>query len=252
MIRHGLLVVVLGLSFPLSSTVGYADSKQRPIRVAVYAGEGAVLGLDAVLKALAHQPEFAVHEVKGEAIRQGHLARYDVLIMPGGSGSKEAKGLGEKGREQIKEFVRKGGGYVGICAGAYLATCDYPWALHILNARVLDKEHWDRGNAKVEIALSQRGREVLGTRHEIVSIEYAQGPLLAPGHNKELPSYETLATFRTQVAKNGAPRNVMPGATAVAAAAFGKGRVLCFSPHPEETKGLHTFLFRGIAWAAAR
>jgi glutamine amidotransferase-like uncharacterized protein len=226
--------------------------EKRPIRVAVYAGEGAGLGLDAVLKVLAHQPEFAVHEVKGEAIRQGQLARYDVLIVPGGSGSKEARGLGEKGREQVQEFVRKGGGYLGICAGAYLATCDYPWALNILNARVLDKEHWDRGNGKVEIALSQRGREVLGARQDMVSIHYAQGPILAPAHHKGLPDYEVLARFHTQVAKNGAPRDVMPGATAVAAAEFGKGRVLCFSPHPEETDGLHKFLLGGIMWAAAR
>jgi glutamine amidotransferase-like uncharacterized protein len=193
-----------------------------------------------------------VHEVKGEAIRQGQLARYDVLIVPGGSGSKEARGLGEKGREQVQEFVRKGGGYLGICAGAYLATCDYPWALNILNARVLDKEHWDRGNGKVEIALSQRGREVLGARQDMVSIHYAQGPILAPAHHNGLPDYEVLARFHTQVAKNGAPRDVMPGATAVAAAEFGKGRVLCFSPHPEETEGLHKFLLRGIAWVVAR
>jgi len=243
---------VLFFVHPMSSTSGYSDSKQRPIRVAVYAGEGTGASLDATLKALARQPGLSVHEVKGEAIRQGHLARYDVLIVPGGSGSKEARGLGEKGREEIKEFVRQGGGYLGICAGAYLASCDYPWALHILNARVLDKEHWDRGNAEVEIALSQRGREVLGARHETVSIHYAQGPLLAPAHHKGLPGYETLATFRTQVAKNGAPRDVMPGATAVAAAEFGKGRVLCFSPHPEETEELHKLLLRGIAWAAAR
>jgi len=175
-----------------------------------------------------------------------------VLLMPGGSGSKEANSLGEKGREQVREFVRQGGGYVGICAGAYLATCDYPWSLHILNARVVDKEHWDRGNGKVEITLSQRGRELLGAQHEVVSIEYAQGPLLAPANHKGLPDYDTLATFRTQVAKNGAPRNVMPGSTAVAAASFGKGRVLCFSPHPEETDGLHKLLVRGLAWAAAR
>jgi hypothetical protein len=235
-----------------SSAAGRTDSEQQPIRVAVYAGEGTGPSLDAVLKVLAGQAELDVHQVKGEAIRQGQLARYDVLIVPGGSGSMEGKGLDEKGREAIRQFVRNGGGYLGICAGAYLATCDYPWALHILNARVLDKEHWNRGNAEVEIALSARGREVLGARDEMVSIHYAQGPLLAPGQNKELPGYDTLATFRTQVAKNGSPKDVMPGATAVAAAAFGKGRVLCFSPHPEETEGLHRFLLRGIAWAAAR
>ncbi len=251
MVRHGLLVL-LGLSVPLSCTFGDSESKPRPIRVAVYTGEGAGPSLKDLRKALAEFPELSVHDLKGEAIRQGHLARYDLLIVPGGSGGREARGLGEKGREEVKQFIRNGGGYIGICAGAYLATCDYPWSLHILNARVLDKEHWNRGNGEVEIALSQRGREVLGARHEMVSIHYAQGPILAPAHHKGLPGYETWATFRTQVAKNGAPRGVMPGATAVAAAEFGKGRVLCFSPHPEETKGLHKFLLRGIKWVTSR
>lgn len=243
---------VLFFAHAPSAAGGRTDSGQRPIRVAVYAGEGTGPSRDAALKVLAGQPELDVHEVKGEAIREGQLARYDVLFVPGGSASKEAAGLDDKGREEIRKFVRNGGGYLGICAGAYLATCDYPWALHILNARVLDKEHWDRGNGEVEIALSERGREMLGSKQEMVSIHYAQGPLLAPGNHKELPGYATLATFRTQVAKNGAPRDVMPGATAMAAAEFGKGRVLCFSPHPEETEGLHKFLLRGIAWAAGR
>lgn len=252
MIRHGIMVVVLGLSFPPLSSFADPESSHRPILVAVFAGAGTGPSLHATLQALAGRPELSVHEIKGEAIRQGQLAHYDVLIMPGGGASTQAKSLGEKGRQEVKEFVRKGGGYVGICAGAYLACCHYPWALHILNARVVDREHWDRGNGEVEIALSGQGRDVLGAHHEVVTIHYAQGPLMAPAHQEGLPAYETLARFRTQVAKNGAPRGVMPGTTAIAGAEFGKGRVLCFSPHPEETSGLHKYLLRGIEWAAAR
>ena len=38
------------------------------------------------------------------------------------------------------------------------------------------------------------------------------------------------------------------GSTAFAAGEFGKGRVFCFSPHPEKTPGLEVFLDRAIAW----
>jgi len=252
MMRWSFLAAMLAWTVLAPCTHGEPAKKTKPIRVAVYAGDGTGPSLEATFKALAGHAEVDVHEIKAEAIREGRLSRSDVLVVPGGSGGREGKGLGEKGREQIKEFIHKGGGYVGICAGAYLATCDYPWSLHVLNARVVDREHWARGNGEVEITVSARGREVLGTRHETVSIHYAQGPLLAPGHHKELPGYETLATFRTQIAKNGAPKGVMPGTTAVAAGAFGKGRVLCFSPHPEETRGQHSLLLHGIAWAAGR
>ncbi|MFM9148181.1 MAG: BPL-N domain-containing protein [Verrucomicrobiota bacterium] len=39
-------------------------------------------------------------------------------MFTGGSGSAEAEGLGVAGREEVRKFVREGGGYVGICAGA--------------------------------------------------------------------------------------------------------------------------------------
>lgn len=34
----------------------------------------------------------------------------------------------------------------------------------------------------------------------------------------------------------------MKGTTAIARGQFGKGRVICFSPHPEVTRGLEHFI----------
>ena len=45
----------------------------------------------------------------------------DVVVFPGGGGTTEASGLGPAGLAAVKAFVAAGGGYVGICAGAYLA-----------------------------------------------------------------------------------------------------------------------------------
>ena len=83
------------------------------------------------------------------------------LIHPGGSASKQAKCLGEKGRAKVRSFIEDGGGYVGICAGAYLATSDYRWSLHFLGAKVLDKAHWGRGHGNVRVRLTNEGRELL-------------------------------------------------------------------------------------------
>ena len=46
------------------------------------------------------------------------------------------------GRRAILDFIKNGGGYVGICAGVYLASSHYSWSLGILNAKVVDGEHW--------------------------------------------------------------------------------------------------------------
>ena len=61
-----------------------------------------------------------------------------------------------------------------------------------------------------------------------------------------MPHYETLAVYRTTVAKRGAPRTAMQNTTAIASGNFGNGRVLCFSPHPEKTSGLERFVHRAV------
>lgn len=42
-----------------------------------------------------------------------------LIIMPGGAGQAIYKQLGEQGNQTIKNYVKSGGRYLGICAGAY-------------------------------------------------------------------------------------------------------------------------------------
>ncbi len=222
------------------------------LRVAVYEDTGASHNLPYLLKALGEHSDLRVDRVNAVAIRSGCLAGYDVLIQPGGSGSVQGKTLGEEGREQIRAFVRKGGGYLGICAGAYLATSDYTWSLHILDARVVDRAHWARGTGPVDVALTAKGREILGVEAERPSILYFQGPLLAPADDPTLPDYTVLGLFDGEIAKKGAPTGVMKGTTAIAAAPYELGRVLCISPHPERTDNLHDMVYRALLWVTRR
>ena len=45
-----------------------------------------------------------------------------VLVMPGGRDKPYQENLSGKGIEIIKNFVKRGGSYLGICAGAYFAS----------------------------------------------------------------------------------------------------------------------------------
>jgi glutamine amidotransferase PdxT len=249
-----LIVSCLVLGLVVRGTARGADqpASHSKVRVAVYDDTGASRNLPNLLAALAEHPDLHFDRLDAEAIRSGALAGYDVLIQPGGTGSRQGKTLGEEGREQIRTFVAKGGGYLGICAGAYLATCDYPWSLHILDARVVDKAHWARGTGPVDVAITPRGHAVLGVKEERPAILYYQGPLLAPAGDPQLPDYEVLGAFAGEIAKKGAPHGVMPGTTAIAAAPFKKGRVLCISPHPERTDNLHDMIYRAVLWVTRR
>jgi len=222
-----------------------------PIEVAVYAGAGiSDKSRTALAAVLSQQPRLKLRDITADEIRQGKLAAVKVLIHPGGSGSQQGQSLGPEGRQQVREFVQRGGGYVGICAGAYLATCDYDWSLRLLDAKVVDRQHWNRGFGNVDINLTPRGMELLGVARNRLSIYYHQGPLLAPAENPDIPDYDDLAKFETEIASNGAPQGIMLGQTAIATCVFHQGRVFCFSPHPERTVGLEKMLLRAVIWCA--
>jgi glutamine amidotransferase-like uncharacterized protein len=220
------------------------------VRLAMYDDAGATISKEKLILAVQKDERFLVERLKAEDIRAGKLSGYRAVLFPGGSGSKQGTTLEEAGREEVRKFVKSGGGYVGVCAGAYLATNDYDWSLHILNAKVVDRKHWARGIADLELSLSSPGKELFGQTADRLRLHYHQGPLLAPAENEGLPQYRELARFETEVAKNGAPMGVMIGTTAIAAADFGTGKVLCFSPHPELTKDQEALLHKGLEWVA--
>ncbi|MBI5049471.1 MAG: hypothetical protein HZC11_01000, partial [Nitrospirae bacterium] len=62
--------------------------------------------------------------IRSSDIKKGCLKNYEMLFVPGGWASKKSKSLGEKGIQAIRNFVRNGGNYLGLCGGAGLATQD--------------------------------------------------------------------------------------------------------------------------------
>lgn len=257
---HGKSNHTFGLSLILFSALCLGDvqaqnpEKAKPIRVAcldVYGQAEEAIGPKNLIRCLAGSPDFKFRTVSPGDVRSNVLAQVDVLICPGGSGSKQSKDLEEKGRVAIQEFVKAGGGYIGICAGAYLASSHYSWSLGLMNAKVVDTAHWARGTGDIVMKMTPEGRSLLGTTNDLVTCYYGQGPLLAPGTNTSLAAYQVLATYHTEIAKK-APPGVMIGTTAIATGTCGKGRVLLFSPHPEKTKGLEDYIKRASAWAAGK
>jgi glutamine amidotransferase-like uncharacterized protein len=232
--------------------VGGKTPPRGQVRVGVYCDVGAGPSHQDLLTSLAKLEDVSVRKLMADDIRNGALGDVDVLIQPGGSGGRQGRHLREFGREAIRSFIREGGGFIGICAGAYLASADYQWSLNVLDARVIDRSHWARGKGTVQIELTDAGRRVLKSKEQQLAIFYGQGPLLAPRNHPDIADYETLATFKTEIAKNGAPKGVMKGRTAIARGEFGRGRVFCFSPHPEMTEGLEPLVHVAIEFVKRR
>jgi hypothetical protein len=90
--------------------------------------------MPAVNTALVRESPVEVKLLKRDEIRSGWLAgggpigfeeAFDVFLVPGGSSSKYSCLLGPSGRTEVRNFVRAGGGYCGVCAGAFLALSDW-------------------------------------------------------------------------------------------------------------------------------
>jgi len=246
------LLDALGMSTSGPDTLLPPRRAAEPVRVALYEGTGTGASKTHVRHAIRAAENDRIVSIGEAEVRAEVLRQFDVLFVPGGSGSKEARAMTPEGREAVRDFVRRGGGYVGVCAGAYLASSHYTWSLGILDAVVLDTKHWRRGKGTVQIELTDEGRRLLDHEPGPFDIHYANGPLLAPGKREDLPDFRTLAHFRSDMAQHEAPEGVMPGTVAIACARFGEGRVIVFSPHAEKTGGLEAFVQRAVQWAGRK
>lgn len=200
------------------------------------------------------EAESAMHfvQVTVQDIWDGVLEKqnFNVICIPGGFAPNYDKSLGSQGKAIIKAFVEKGGGYVGICAGAYLA-CDGSCkssSYALLGCRVKDVD-WDRGKTnECVIHLHPGGGPVLGPEAEAGGqcvVQYCNGPLLELTGNNVKGTARTLATFVTELRgpKNDYPP-AMAGSSAIVAGMYGKGRVVIVSPHleaGETTRHAHKF-----------
>ncbi len=227
-----------------------ADAK--PVRVALFNDDGAFgQGIPRITEQLGKTPEIKVTKVSGKQIADGVLKDFDVVIFSGGSGSKEAAAIGAAGRENVRNFVREGGGYVGICAGAYLACTGFSWGVGVLNAKTVSSK-WQRGKGEVEVEFTPLAPRVTGLAEGKKSIHYANGPIITADHREGIAPFEPLAIFRTELAEHDSPKGVMVNAPAIVRGVFGQGRVVSSSPHPEQTEGMEHFIEHAVRWAAGR
>ncbi|GAA4421478.1 BPL-N domain-containing protein [Bremerella cremea] len=245
----GLFLTLLA-ALPAMAETNSGGASPSLVRVAIYDHSGgSAAGPKNLQTFLVPKNGFESKVVTPQQIRDGVLDEFDVLIMPGGSGSAQAKNLEDEGREIIRKYVDNGGGYVGICAGSYLASSHYSWSLGLINAKVWDRSHWARGTGTVSLELSSTGSDLLKSDKDSVPCYYGQGPLLVPNNDPSLPGYEVLATYGTEIAEKGAPEGAMTGTHAIVRSMFGAGRVICYSPHPEKTGGPNSIMAEGVRWA---
>lgn len=228
-----------------------AAQRAPGIRVAVFRGLGADPEcLSDAVEALKLDPAIRPEVLDAAELALGGLDRFDALVLPGGSGSRQMGNLGDLGQRKVLDFVQaRGGGVVGICAGAYMLsdTPAYP-CLHLGGLEAIDREHDARGHGLVRFTFTPQTFDVFpefrGREHAFM--QYFEGPVLVPAPGgKAVP----LGVMASDVhLENGAPAGMTPGRSFLAWAEAGRGRVFLVSGHPENTPGMRWMLPRMVRW----
>ncbi|MCA9083385.1 MAG: succinylglutamate desuccinylase/aspartoacylase family protein [Planctomycetaceae bacterium] len=238
------------------------DKRHGHIFVALYDDEGGSdAGVANLTKVFDAAPDMTVVHLGADDIREEVLSQFDVVVFGGGSGSVEAKTIGKEGAEAVRAFVRNGGGYVGVCAGAYLCSAHYTWSLNLIDTHVLTgkrevegsgpKSMWYRGGSSCQqMELTTEGRQLFSGISPNVDVRYQNGPIVSPKNFPGLKPYQVLAYFRSEQVLHPPQKGTMIDTPAIVSGEFGKGRVISISPHPEATEGLESMLATAVTAVA--
>ncbi|UXV17965.1 BPL-N domain-containing protein [Pseudomonas fluorescens] len=145
-----------------------------------------------------------------------NLARYDLYVQPGGGQDIPAAldSLGKARAEAIRDYVAKGGRYLGLCMGAYLADNSNLGLI----PQDLDSE---AGRPGFEVAGIADAAVRVVWEGKADSVFYQDGPYF-PKADGASP-YTTIATYRN-------------GDVAAARYTYEQGVVVLSGPHPEAGK----------------
>jgi glutamine amidotransferase-like uncharacterized protein len=240
------------------------DPAARKFTVGIFDGPGASSGgVQRFIKLIGKEADMQCCALGPEDITPGILDQFNVVLFPGGSGSRQGRAIGQRGRGAVRKFIASGGGCVGVCAGAYLCSAYYPWSLKVIDTAVFTgsreikgvgrKQMWYRGKStSVQIELTADGKKFFTGLPASNAVRYHNGPIVSAmwtGWNDPLlPDYTVLAHFRTETGLYPPQEGTMINTPAIVAAPFGRGRVVSISPHPESTPGLQEMIGFSIRW----
>ncbi|BBM36838.1 BPL-N domain-containing protein [Pseudoleptotrichia goodfellowii] len=208
--------------------------------ILIYGDEGASrVGVSSLLKACKEKMGHPVKEIfASDIINDNILDKAAMVVFPGGVAMPYCNKLNGIGNKKIREYLKNGGVYLGICAGAYYA-CDR-LDFHGEEYDVVDK--WEleffKGVAKGSLAELTNGRYYdesvyakafvplkFDGKYSTVKEKmyyYHGGPTFIPD-DKNDDSYEAIAKFEN-------------GKTAIIKGKFGNGSYFLSSIHFELQK----------------
>ena len=237
--------------------------------IGIYTGSGASHSWLWFVEILDRMGFCNVHFVDERDILSNGLDPLTVLLMSGGDTFAIAEGLGAEGSGKLRNFIERGGLYIGTCAGAYLplkSSMDFLNQFNFINVKIsnisrrlseLERHSFEK------VACSAYGCEfVFHVVREEVVFEMVNGyqadgkkEIIAPlyGGPSMLPSedIEPIAIYKGFTKKTKflveeeLAKKTLVGNIAVAKKSMGKGHLYIFGPHFEHPHYPSCNLFLG-------
>jgi hypothetical protein len=187
---------------------------RRPIAL-VYRGPAALPGCPEALAAMLRRSPFAFRTVfcgpdEAVPLSAATLARARMYAQPGGGDLDPEWRHMRRYAPEIRAFVARGGRYLGVCLGAYLAGQDPGFGL-----LPGDSDEY----------IESRGATVQNTRDTVVAVQWR-------GRRRHM-YFQDGACFRLRPGAAEILARYENGLAAAAVARFGSGVVGVVGPHPE-------------------
>lgn len=224
----------------------------RPITVGVFEGYGgAQTCIWETVASVQLDPEMKARIITSADIANNVLDSIDAIIIPGGGGKSQFMNLGALNHRRVKDFVAKGHGAVGICAGAYLFSNTPGYTCLALNGeQAIDIEHDNRGHGLSKFTLTDAGKKLFPelADRDTSYVIYYEGPVFIPNVHDSIQN-TAFAIMESDVHEEGnAPANMTNGKPFFLANQYGKGRVFSSIAHPEATPGMMWIIPRMVRW----
>ncbi len=247
-----LMLVMLAMHSSCSQKQETEGEQMTEIRVGVFNGNGgAQTCIWEAYAACTLDRDMRVRYITTSDIAAGVLDSIDVIVVPGGGGTRQYQNLGQENLQRIKEFIAQGGGAVGICAGAYLFSNTPEYSCMAINgAQAIDIEHDNRGHGVVGFSLTEEGKKVFGeyADQDTLFCMYYEGPVFVPAADDSI-KYVEFATMLSDVHEEcGAPTNMTNNKPFAIGNRYGKGKVFSVIAHPESTPGKMWMIARMVRW----
>lgn len=202
--------------------------------------ENATRDLERLINA---DPQMNYNPITSREIRSGGLTGADVVVFPGGNARDQAHDLGAAGKKAIRDFVERGGGYVGICAGGFLAATNTDYGLSLANVKARVGYRYVpneglvsmtvRGAGEVDLEWTTEGKELLSDLSDNATVSFTGGPIFSNAYRRDLPEYMALANYTSEVSMYAFQEGEMIGTPVIILAPYGKGHVVLTSGHFE-------------------